>query len=267
MRLDFACVSRVAQLLLALLPLQALAAEYQFGINAEVSYSESAADVKHRYAAFLDDLGKDTGNKFIFSPVYSDQVEQAIATKRYDFLLIHTHAALRAERKSKYQVVGFTDDRKNNSVHFFVRPDSPIRSLTEVARTQVGSPGMQSWAVATARAALRDVLPDVEVKFVTTRIQDAVPLMVELKRTPVGISRSKKLVDDYAKQNRLRVVHSTPPLPLNALIASPDIAPELIAELRAALTSEARPKVFEPLAFKGLRYTEPEAQRLRSFFR
>lgn len=246
--------------------LKVAAAEYHFGINAEVSYSESEAEVRHRYGAFLDELGKATGHKFVFSPVYSDRVDQAVATKQYDFLLIHTHAALKAEKNNSYQLVGFTEDRKNNAVFFFVRPDSPIQTMPEIAGSRLGVPGLQSWATATARATLKAAAPTQEPKVVTTRFQDAVPLMVELNIASVGISRSKKLVDDYVSRKKIRVVHTTQPLPLNALIAAPNVPETLISEMRAAIATMAKSKVFEPLSFKGLRYSADESQRQRAFY-
>lgn len=72
----------------------AAATEYHFGVNAEVSYKESEAEVAQHYAAFLDELGKATGDKYHFGAVYSDRVDQAVKSKKYDFLLIHTHLAL-----------------------------------------------------------------------------------------------------------------------------------------------------------------------------
>lgn len=256
----------LVSLICSLAGLNATAAEYRFGINAEVSYNESEAEVRHRYGPFLDELGKATGNKFVFSPVYSDRVAQAIATKQFDFLLIHTHLALKAKKSNSYQVVGFTDDRKNNSVYFFVRPDSPIKTLSEIAGSPIGAPGLQSWATATARATLQAAEPTKEPQFVSTRIQDAVPLMVELKRTSVGISRSRKLVDDYVSQKKLRIVHTTPLLPLNAVIASPNVPVALISEMRDAIAAMTQSKAFEPLSFKGLRYSEDESQRLHAFY-
>ena len=242
------------------------AAEYHFGINAEVSYAESEAEVRHRYGAFLDELGKATGDKFVFSAVYSDRVEQATASKKYDFLMIHTHLALKAEKNHGYQLVGFTDDRKNNTVHFFVRPDSPINTFPQIAGSVIGAPGLQSWATATARATLKTASSAPEPKFVTTRISDAVPLMVELKTASVGVSRSKKLVDAYVSEKKVRVVHTTPQLPLNALIAAPNVPAALVIEIRDAIAAMTQSKAFEPLAFKGLSYSENESQRLRAFY-
>ncbi len=266
--MKISCLRRCSAVLLvcSLAGVNAAAAEYHFGINAEVSYKESEAEVRQRYAAFLDELGKATGDRFVFSPVYSDRVAQAIATQRFDFLLIHTHLALKAEKNHQYQVVGLTDDRKNNAVFFFVRPDSPIRTLTEAAASPIGSPGLQSWATATASATLKAAAPAQPAKFVTTQIQDAVPLMVDLKRTAVGVSRSKKLVDDYVGQKRLRIVHSTPPMPLNAIIAAPAVPAAKVAQVRDAIAAMVQSKAFEPLSFKGLRYSVAESDLLRTFY-
>ena len=147
-----------------------------------------------------------------------------------------------------------------------MRPDSTIRTLADVEAGPLGSPGLQSWATATARATLRAAAPKQEPVFVTTRFQEAVPLMVQLKTAEVGITRSKKLVDDYVGQKMLRVVHTTPALPLNALIAAPKIPKALISEMRDALGAMTHSKAFEPLGLKGLHYSAEESQRLNDFY-
>lgn len=256
-----------ALLLGSLISLQVAATEYHFGINAEVSYKESEAEVARHYAAFLDELGKVTGDKYIFSAVYSDRVDQAVTSKKYDFLLIHTHLALNAEKADKYQLVGFTDDRKNDVVYFFVRPDSPVKALKDISGQTIGVPGMHSWASATARATLREAVPSAEPRFVATRYQEAVPLMVEYKTAVVGITRTKKLVDEYLKQKKVRLVHSTQASPLNALIASPKVSAAQVSEMRDAIATMAQSKTFDSLGFKALRYSVNEHQRLQKYYR
>ncbi|TXT40545.1 MAG: hypothetical protein FD135_1156 [Comamonadaceae bacterium] len=241
------------------------AAEFRFGINAEVSYKESEAEVKRRYGPFLDELSRVSGHKFVFFPVYSDRVEQAVTGHLYDLLLIHTHLALKATREHKFQVLGFTDDRKNNQVYFFVRSDSAVKTLSDMAAGEIGVPGLQSWATATARSTLKSAAI-ANPKLEPTRYQEAVPIMLELNKATAGISRSKSLVDDYVAQKKVRVVHVTPPLPLNALIASSAVPAAVVEDIRSAMTGMAQSKAFDSMAFKGLRYSADEQRSLSDFY-
>lgn len=244
----------------------ALAAEYRFGINAEVSYKESEAQVRLRYAPLLQELARLTGHQFVFDPVYSDQVETAVADKGYDFLLIHTHAALKAETQHQFQVVGFTADRMNNQVYFFVSPDSALKTLADVASVRIGVPGLQSWATATAQGALKAEGIAVKPTLVSTRYQEAVPVMVELHTASVGITRSKKLVDDHVANKTLRVLHVTPAMPLNALIAAPTVPAATVGLVREAIAAMRKSRVFDAVAFKGLTYSAEESKKLHDFY-
>ena len=261
--------SSISRVLLAcsLLGSGADAAEFRFGINAEVSYKESEAEVKRRYGPFLDELGRVSGHKFVFFPVYSDRVEQAVAGQQYDLLLIHTHLALKATREQKFQVLGFTDDRKNNQVYFFVSADSTVKSLADAGPCVFGVPGMQSWATATAYSTLKGVAIAAP-KLEPTRFQEAVPTMLEVHKACVGVTRSKSLVDDYVSQKKGRVLHVTPPRPLNAVIASPKVPTAVVEDIRSALTTVAQSKaVFDSMAFKGLHYSAEEHRSLSDFYR
>jgi len=241
------------------------ATEFRFGINAEVSYKESEAEVKRRYEPLLDELGRVSGHKFVFFPVYSDRVDQAVASKQYDLLLIHTHLALKASREHKFQVLGFTDDRKNNQVYFFVRPDSAIKTLANLGSCPIGVPGLQSWATATANSSLKGAAIAIP-KLESTSYQDAVPIMLEVHKACVGITRSKSLVDQYVAQKKLRVLHVTPPQPLNALIASSTVPAAVVEEIRSALTGMAQSKAFDSMAFKGVYYSADEHRRVIDFY-
>jgi len=244
----------------------ATAAEIRLGVNAEVSYKEDEAELRRRYAPFLEELGQLSGHKILFFPVYSDRVEQAVAERRFDLLLIHTHLALKAAREAQFQVLAFTDDRKNNKVYFFVRSDSAIKDLPATSACAMGVPGMQSWATATARGTFKTMaLP--APRLVATRYQDAVPIMLEVNEACVGVTRSKGLVDDYVAQKKVRVLHVTQPIPLNALAASSTLPPAVVDDIRTAMARMARSKAFESTAFKGLHFSTDELARLDTFFK
>jgi ABC-type phosphate/phosphonate transport system substrate-binding protein len=260
-------MSRLSLALLgcSLLVSVANAAEFRFGINAEVSYKESEADVKRRYGPFLDELGRVSGHKFAFFPVYSDRVAQAVSGQQYDLLLIHTHLALKATREHQFQVLGFTDDRKNNQVYFFVRTDSAAKTLADLGSCAMGVPGMQSWATATALSTLKDAAVATP-KLEPTRYQEAVPIMLELNKACAGITRSKSLIDDYVTQKKVRVLHVTPPRPLNALIASSSMPAATVEDIRSALTGMTQSKTFDSMAFKSVHYSADAYRSVSDFY-
>lgn len=244
----------------------AQAAEFRFGVNAAVSYNESEFEVRRRYNDWLTELGKAVGHKLVFVPIYSDRVEEALDSKRADFLLIHTHFGLRAQQQYQYQLLGFSEDRANDRVHFFVTPGSPIKSLTDIGAQSISSPGNQTWATVTARATLRSVMEAVEPDFRPLRLSDAVVIATEMRQAKAGISRSQKLIDEHVKTGRIRVVHSTERLPLYALVAGPQVPPELASVLRATLDQLSNSRAMQTLPFKAFRYTPEEVQRLSAFY-
>ncbi len=116
----------------------------------------------------------------------------ALTSAEHDVLLIHTHVALRAEQTAKFRLLALSEDRKDSTVNLFVKPDHTACELGSLLGGQIGSPGLQSWATATARATIRGLHAAAEPQFRTTRFQDAVPLMVELNTVSCGISRSRR---------------------------------------------------------------------------
>lgn len=243
----------------------ARAAEYRVGINAGVSFNETEELQRRRYAGLLDSLGRAAGQRLAFGVVYSDRVAQALDSGEHDFLLIHTHAALRAERDRQWRLLAFSDDRKDNTLHFFVRPDSPLQGLQQLAGLEIGSPGLQSWATATAHAVLRAQAPALTPRFRPTRLQEVVPYMVQLRTVAAGVCRSKKVVDESVASGRIRVIHTTAPMPLYALIAAPGVAVDLCERLRLSARSIETP-AFDGLPLRGLSDKVSDAVMLRGFF-
>lgn len=243
----------------------ARAATFRIGINAGVSFNETEDQQRSRYAALLDSLGRAVGQKLDFGVVYSDRVARALEPGAHDFLLIHTHAALRAERDARWRLLAFSNDRKDNTLDFFVRPESALRSLDQLGSVEIGSPGLQSWATATARAVLKAQVPAITPRFRPTRLQEVVPYMVELRTVGAGVCRSKAVVDESVAAGRIRVVHSTAPMPLYALIASPEVPAELCERLRQQ-TQLMDTQAFDRLPLRGLNYAAADAGLLREFF-
>lgn len=237
----------------------------RIGVNAGVSFAETEDDQRRRYAGLVDSLGRGAGQRIEFGAVYSDRVTRALASGEFHLLLVHTHAALKAERDAGWRVLAFSDDRRDNRVLFFVRPDDPARRLTDLAGRDIGSPGAQSWASATARSLLHHAAPARPARWHATRLQDVVPFMVQLRTVDGGICRSQRVVDDNVAAGRIRVVHRSEALPLYALIASPHLGGERcdrLCDQAARLPSAA----FDGTPMRALAYSDAVAARLRGFF-
>lgn len=237
----------------------------RLGINAGVSFAETEDQQRRRYAPLLDTLGRAVGQRLDFGAVYSDRVARAVQSGDHDLLLVHTHAALAAERDANWRVLAFSEDRKDNTVQFFVHPDSTIRDLAGLAGVEIGAPGSQSWATATARSVLRTLAPGREPRFRVTRLQDVVPFMVHLRTVPAGVCRSNAVVAESVGAGRVRVVHVAPPQPLYALVAAPGL-PEPLVERIAQQLPQLPAAVFDGTPLKGLGGGAATAQRMRSFY-
>ena len=240
-------------------------ASARVGINAGVSFKETEDQQRQRYAGLLDALGRASGQRLAFSAVYSDRVSEALAASEHDFLIIHTHMALHAEQRAGWRVLAFSDDRQDDAVQFFVRPDSPLRSLAQVARQEVGMPGRQSWATACALAALRTEAGVADPRVRITRLQEVVPYMVSLRAVDVGACRSSAVVAQAVAAGQVRVVHRTPSRPLYALIAAPDIAGAQAERLQAQVQA-LEADTYEGLPFRRLHAAASQASELRRFF-
>lgn len=237
----------------------------RLGVNAGVSFAETEDHQRRRYAALLDAIGRGIGQRLEFSAVYSDRVARAVRSGEHDLLLVHTHAALAAERELGWRVLAFSNDRKDNTVQFFVHPDSPATELASLAGQEIGAPGSQSWATATARSVLRKVAPGREPRFRVTRLQDVVPFMVHLRTVQAGVCRSSAVVAEAVAAGRIRVVHVSAPQPLYTLIAAPGLPEATVERIRAQLPSLAR-DAFDGLPIQGLHAGATTADRLRQFY-
>lgn len=237
----------------------------RIGINAGVSFAESEEQQRRRYAGLLDGLGRSIGQRLDFSAVYSDRVSRAVKAGGHDLLLVHTHAALRAGREAGWRVLAFSEDRRDNAAIFFVRPDDPRRELAQLAGLEIGAPGLQSWATATARAELRRAAPQRTARFRTTRMQDVVPYMVQLRTVDAGVCRDRAVVEEGVAAGRIRVVHRSAPQPLYALIAAPGLHGPLCDRLCQQSTALATP-VFDGTPLRALQYSDAELARLQAYY-
>jgi phosphonate transport system substrate-binding protein len=238
---------------LAGLPAQALV----FAVNEGVTYRVSNDEIRARYAGISADLTRILGQPVTVEPIgHYPTLRQGLHDKAYDIALVHpAHHSIRAIKESGYKLLAVAKGYENYTARFFVRADSPMKTMAELAGHRLGAPAEDSITAWMVRAAMRDAAVDLKSVAVTyTRYQDAVPFFVENHLTHVGVSASNAVIKDWQSKGG-KLIGASKPVPIKHLIAGPSISADRQAALRKYFieldtTDEGRKKL-EPTKLKG----------------
>lgn len=234
------------------LPAQALV----LAVNEGVTYRVGNDEIRARYAPIAADLSKLLGQPVTVEPVsHYPTLQKGLQDKAYDLALVHpAHHSIRALR-SGYRLLAVAKGYETYRASFFVRGDSPLKTLADLKGQRLGAPDEDSITAWMVRAALRDAVGDAQaVKISYTRYQDAVPFFVDNNLTNAGATAAAAVLKDWqAKGGRL--IGQSKAVPIKHLIVGPSIPAGQHAALRAYFleldsTDEGRHKL-EPLKLKG----------------
>jgi phosphonate transport system substrate-binding protein len=246
----------VAALLLAQLAGVAQAA-LVFAINEGVTYRVPNEEIRAKYAAIAADLTKLLKQPVQIEPIAAYPVlRKGLADKAYDIAMVHpAHLSIQAMKDSGYRLVAVTKGFQQYTANFLVNANSPLKSLADLKGRKLGAPdedSITSWMV---RATLRDALGDAnQVTYVYTRYQDAVPFFVENNLTPSGATAANSVIKGWEAKGG-KVLARSRPVPIKHIIASPNLAPDLVEKLREYLlaldSNEDGKKKLEPTKYQG----------------
>ena len=228
-----------------------------FAVNEGVTYRVPSEEIRARYAAITADLSKLLRQPVVIEPVGAyPTLRKGLAEKAYDIAMVHpAHLSIEAMKKSGYKLVVVTKGYQEYTANFLVKVDSPLKALADLKGTKLGAPdedSITSWMV---RATLRDALggPN-QVTYLYTRYQDAVPFFVENNFTPAGATAAGSVIKAWQAGGG-RVLAKSRPVPIKHIIASPNLAPDLVEKLRDYLlaldTTEEGKKKLEPTKYSG----------------
>ncbi len=234
-----------------------------FAINEGVTYRVPADEIRGKYAAIAADLSKLLRQPVQIEPIGDyPSLRQGLSDKAYDLAMVHpAHLSIEAIKKSGYKLVAVTKSFQGYAASFMVTADSPLKSLSDLKGLHLGAPdedSITSWMV---RATLRDALGDPkQVKYTYTRYQDAVPFFVENNLTNAGASASSAVVKDWQAKGG-KVIGKSKAVPIKHVIASPNLAPDQVEQVRDYLLSldgsEDGKKKLAPTKYQGFeRYDE-----------
>lgn len=240
-----------------------------FAVNEGVTYRVQLEEVRGRYAAIAADLSKLLKQPVTIEPVGDyKQLRAGLAAKQYDLAMIHpAHVSIGAIKSNGYRLLVVTKGYQQYRASFLVKPDSPLKSLTDLKGRKLGAPDEDSITAWMVRATLRDAgVAPADLAITYTRYQDAVPFFVENNLTTSGATAAGGVVKAWLGKGG-KVLAQSKPVPIKHILASPSLNEEQVARVRDYLLgldgSEDGRKKLEPTKYTGFeRFDEQELLKL-----
>jgi phosphonate transport system substrate-binding protein len=237
-----------------------------FAINEGVTYRTTNDEIRAKYTAIAADLSKLLKQPVSIEPVADyPSLRRGLAAKQYDLAMVHpAHLSIEAMKKSGYKLLVVTKGYQQYTANFLVKPDSPMKALTDLKGSTLGLPdedSITSWMV---RATLRDAMgADIkEVKYVHTRYQDAVPFFVDNNLTKVGATAAGGVIKAWQAKGG-KILAKSRPVPIKHVIASPNLPADQAGKVRDYLlmldTTDEGKKKLEATKYTGFAtFSEPD---------
>jgi phosphonate transport system substrate-binding protein len=194
------------------------------GVNAGVSTRETPSMVREKYQSVTVKLSRSMRESLEIVPVRSSSVGEMLKSATLDAMIVHTHTALADAPRNGWVVRAVSSDATNNRIHFLVGKNVTAAKLSDVSVKTIVFPGRTSFATVAARAeAAKNGIMLAEFKQITTQYQDSLPFYLDQGLASIGVTRLTSVADDWKKQGG-RVLHSSEPLPVYALVVNPQLA-------------------------------------------
>jgi phosphonate transport system substrate-binding protein len=216
--------------------LPAAGADLLFGVNEGTSSSTGAMQRQDKYADLsayltraLDKTVKTETSNIL--PILLRNVER----QRYDVLLVRpSHISARAMRDHGYRLL--VAAKGQSKVHFIVRADSPLKTLTDIRGRFIVFPEDLAYPSALGLAVLRDAGIDPKAgRMQYMNRQEAVGYAVKEKLADVGVVISySKVAKEWEKEGG-RFLYTKDKLPFWSVLVSPKVTPATEEKLKAAL--------------------------------
>lgn len=228
-----------------------------FAVNEGVTYRVPYSEIQDRYAAIASDLSQILQQPVTIQPVGDyPTLRRGLAERNYDLAMVHpAHISILAMKSAGYQLVVVTKGFQAYTANFLVKPNSPLKSMSELRGTKMGAPdedSITSWMV---RATLRDegIRPD-QVRIIYTRYQDAVPFFIENDLAQAGATAASSVIKAWTGKGG-RVLAKSKPVPIKHIIASPVLSANQVEKIRNYLsnldTTEEGKKKLAPTKWSG----------------
>jgi phosphonate transport system substrate-binding protein len=260
---------RLVAALLALVVLAAAPAaraQLLFAVTEGVTYQATPKEIREKFEPLAEVIARTLKRevKIVLVPAYDD-ARAGLGKQEYDFAFVHpAHVALAEVKAGRYRTVAWTQGFTDYTVSLLVKPESTMKSLTDIKGRTLVTPDPDSITAWMVRAMLRgEKLGEKDLRVRTTRYQDAVPFYLDNDFADVGATAANAVVKTWTGKGGKVMVRSRS-VPIKHVIASTKLPADEIDRIREALVNlpntDPGRKALTTTGYKGLQAPNSEVE-------
>jgi len=252
--------------LAALATSPAALAQLLFAVTEGVTYQATPKEIREKFEPLAEVIARTLKRevRIVLVPAYDD-ARAGLGKQEFDLAFVHpAHVALAEVKAGRYRTVAWTQGFTEYTVSLLVKPESPMKTLTDIRGRTLVTPDPDSITAWMVRAMLRgEKLGDKDLRVRTTRYQDAVPFYLDNDFADVGATAANAVVKTWTGKGGKVMVRSRP-VPIKHVIASTKVSAEDVDRIRDALvnlsSNDPGRKALTSSGYKGFQAPNAEVE-------
>jgi phosphonate transport system substrate-binding protein len=241
-------------------------AQVMFAVTEGVTYQATPKEIREKFEPLAEVIARALKRevRIVLVPAYDD-ARAGFGKQEFDLAFVHpAHVALAEVKAGRYKTLAWTTGFTEYTVSLLVKPDSTMKSLTDIKGKTLVTPDPDSITAWMVRAMLRgEKLTEKDLRVRTTRYQDAVPFYLDYDFADVGATAANAVVKSWTGKGGKVAVKSRS-LPIKHIIASTKLSAEDMDRVREAVISlantDAGRKVLTATGYKGFQAPNAEIE-------
>jgi ABC-type phosphate/phosphonate transport system substrate-binding protein len=250
----------------ALVASPASLAQIVFAVTEGVTYQATPKEIREKFEPLAEVVARTLKRevRIVLVPAYDD-ARAGLGKQEFDFAFVHpAHVALAEVKAGRYRTVAWTQGFTEYTVSLLVKPESPLKALTDIKGRTLVTPDPDSITAWMVRAMLRgEKLGEKDLRVRTTRYQDAVPFYLENDFADVGATAANAVVKTWTGKGG-KVMGRSRSVPIKQVIASTRLSAEDVEKVREALIGLANTdpgrKALSITGYKGFQAPNAEVE-------
>ncbi len=241
-------------------------AQLTFAVTEGVTYQATPKEIREKFEPLAEVIGRALKRevKIVLVPAYDD-ARAGLGKQEFDLAFVHpAHVALAEVKAGRYRTVAWTQGFTDYTVSLLVKPESTMKSVTDLKGRTLVTPDPDSITAWMVRAMLRgEKLGEKDLRVRTTRYQDAVPFYLENDFADVGATAANAVVKTWTGKGGKVMVRSRS-VPIKHVIASTRLSAEEVDRVREALVNlsgtDPGRKALSTTGYKGFQPPNAEVE-------